>query len=209
MSRKNTNLASLEASRRYRAKHAEELKIYWRARYYANPKYKAAARIRAAKMRAEETPEQYAKRKERYWPSEKARRQLKYRSDPAYRMARILRQRLREALKAKGVRKCDKTLKLIGCNVPVLIKHIELQWAEGMSWSNFGNGHGRWNIDHIKPCTAFRLEDETEQRTCFHFSNLRPAWWIDNLKKNSNWNGRYWSHADHACQSAQSAHSPA
>lgn len=125
-----------------------------------------------------------------------------YYTKPSYRIAQTLRDRLRHALNGAGAKKTQRTFDLIGCDVEALVRHIESQWAEGMSWENYGIGPGRWVIDHVKPCTAFRLEDEAEQRLCFHFSNLRPAFWMENLKKGSTWNGRRWRHADHALPTA-------
>ena len=50
-----------------------------------------------------------------------------------------------------------------------------------MNWSNYGkNG---WVIDHIRPCASFDLGKETQQYECFHYTNLQPLWYIDNIKK--------------------------
>lgn len=66
-----------------------------------------------------------------------------------------------------------------GCSVDDLILHIESIFLDGMTWDN----HGKWHIDHIKPCCAFDLTDPKQQRDCFHYSNLQPLWAVDNLKK--------------------------
>ena len=50
-----------------------------------------------------------------------------------------------------------------------------------MSWKNHGK-YG-WHIDHIKPCSKFNLIDPTEQKKCFHYTNLQPLWAKDNLTK--------------------------
>ena len=60
------------------------------------------------------------------------------------------------------------------------IKHIEQQFQPGMSWERHGKD---LHIDHIKPCAAFDLTDPEQQKICFHFSNMRPLWAVDNLKK--------------------------
>jgi DNA/RNA endonuclease G (NUC1) len=59
--------------------------------------------------------------------------------------------------------------------------HLEAKFLPGMTWDNYGV-HG-WHIDHIIPCAAFDLSKETEQRKCFHFTNLQPLWAKDNLRK--------------------------
>jgi hypothetical protein len=52
-----------------------------------------------------------------------------------------------------------------------------------MNWQN----HKRfgWHIDHIKPCSSFDLSKEEEQLACFHYTNLQPLWWHENLKKSN------------------------
>jgi len=50
-----------------------------------------------------------------------------------------------------------------------------------MSWDNYG--YRGWHIDHIRPCASFDLTDPEQQRECFHYTNLQPLWWQDNLRK--------------------------
>jgi hypothetical protein len=61
------------------------------------------------------------------------------------------------------------------------MKYLETKFHDGMNWNNYGKRG--WHIDHIKPCAAFNLTNVTEQRACFHYTNLQPLWWYDNLKK--------------------------
>jgi len=71
------------------------------------------------------------------------------------------------------------TMKLLGCSIDFLKKHLESQFKSGMSWSNYG----KWHVDHIRPCASFDLSKPEEQRKCFHYTNLQPLWAKDNLKK--------------------------
>lgn len=52
-----------------------------------------------------------------------------------------------------------------------------------MSWDNYG--YRGWHIDHIKPCSSFNLSDIKEQKKCFHYSNMQPLWWKDNIAKSN------------------------
>jgi len=72
-------------------------------------------------------------------------------------------------------------MKLVGCSIDQLKQHIEKQFKKGMSWDNWGI-YG-WHIDHIKPCASFDLTKESEQKKCFHYTNLQPLWAKENLKK--------------------------
>lgn len=106
----------------------------------------------------------------------------RHRTDMQFRMSRILRGRIRSALKGKC--KSAKTRELVGCSIPQLIKHIESQFKKGMTWKNHGRGEKCWHVDHIMPCVAFDLTKADHQKRCFHWTNLRPAWEKDNLSKN-------------------------
>lgn len=98
-----------------------------------------------------------------------------------YRLSALVRGRIHIELKKQGSKKEHKTIKYIGCTIPELIKHLELQFKEGMSWDNYG--YDGWHIDHIIPCAHFDLTQESEQKKCFHYTNLQPLWAIDNLRK--------------------------
>jgi hypothetical protein len=57
--------------------------------------------------------------------------------------------------------------------------HIEAQFMPGMTWEN----RELWHVDHIIPCAAFDLTDPAQQRSCFHYGNLRPLWAKENQRK--------------------------
>jgi hypothetical protein len=77
------------------------------------------------------------------------------------------------------------TLELLGCTIQELKIHLESQFEEGMSWENYSKAG--WHVDHIRPCASFDLTDPTQQKQCFHYSNLQPLWAKDNLSKGSKW----------------------
>ena len=76
-------------------------------------------------------------------------------------------------------------LKLLGCAIEKVVKHIEAQFKEGMAWDNYG--YYSWHIDHIKPCDAFDLTDPAQRAECFNYTNLQPLWAEDNLAKGAKW----------------------
>lgn len=92
---------------------------------------------------------------------------------------RNLRRRLSHAL--NGEIKSAHTLELIGCTIEQLKHHLESLFQPGMTWENYGKFG--WHIDHIQPCCFFDLSKPEEQRRCFHYTNLQPLWWHDNLVK--------------------------
>ena len=63
-------------------------------------------------------------------------------------------------------------------------KYTEIE----MTWDNI-------HIDHIKPVSAFNLDDEDEFLNCCHYSNMQPLLCEINLNKNAKWsdkNEEFW-----------------
>ena len=103
----------------------------------------------------------------------------KYKEDLNFRLLNICRSRVTLALKGKV--KSKNTLELIGGSAENLKKHLESQFTEGMTWDN----HGKWHIDHIKPCAVFDFTVKGQQHECFHYTNLQPLWAEENMRKSA------------------------
>lgn len=50
-----------------------------------------------------------------------------------------------------------------------------------MTWENYGSV---WEIDHVIPCSAFDMNDQTQVHRCFHWTNLAPISSARNKSKN-------------------------
>jgi hypothetical protein len=90
-----------------------------------------------------------------------------------------IRTRLWAALTNQLTKKNKRTFEYIGCSVEFLMGWLESSFTEGMTWEN----RGEWHIDHIKPCNTFDFTKEEEIYKCFHYTNLRALWAIDNLSR--------------------------
>jgi hypothetical protein len=101
------------------------------------------------------------------------------REDHVFKIEQNLRIAVRTRLKKQNVD--AKVLDLIGCSYAQFKTYIEGLFKEGMSWDNW-TLRG-WHLDHIIPCASFNLADPVQQKQCFHYSNLQPLWWYDNLAK--------------------------
>lgn len=89
--------------------------------------------------------------------------------------------RIRYAIKKAGKTTRQILYQHCGYTIADLIKHLERQFVDGMSWDNYGrNG---WVIDHITPVSSFDLEDGSQFRACWGLGNLRPIWHTDNCSK--------------------------
>lgn len=111
------------------------------------------------------------------WVAEYKRRRL--RSDYWFKLRVSCSNRIYQALKKQQMVKSERTLNLIGCSVDYLREYLASMFEAGMSWDNYG----KWHVDHIIPCASFDLTDQKQQKLCFHFSNLRPAWARENMSK--------------------------
>lgn len=99
--------------------------------------------------------------------------------NPEYRIRKIFRNRIYQAVTAKAFTKFSHSLDFLGCSIEELKKHLEDQFQEGMTWDNYGS---YWEIDHIIPCSYFDLSLEENQYICFNFRNLQPL-----LKEENRW----------------------
>lgn len=100
-------------------------------------------------------------------------------NDDFYRFRVRLRSRLYKFLKLKGFNKNCTFNEYIGCTPQQLREHIEKQFKKGMTWTIYG----RWHIDHIKPLSLAKTEKDAYK--LMHYSNLRPMWAIDNIRKSN------------------------
>ena len=107
----------------------------------------------------------------------------RYHSDPAFRLAECIGASLRETFKYSTNKKNNRTTYYVGCSIPFLKKHLTNLFSDGMSWENYG----KWHVDHIIPKSAFDTDEES-QKKCWNYSNLRPLWAKDNLKKGAKLN---------------------
>jgi len=163
-------------------------KLYWQKRE-ENPERKKQNKIRVDRFR-EKNPEKvreynrnsrFGKNRERYLENKKNSYKRNYENNIQTKLSSILRSRFYMALKEN--KKIDSAIKLLGCSREDLIKHIESQFVEGMSWDNWSvNG---WHIDHIRPVSSFDLSDPLQVEKCFHYTNLQPLWAKDNLSKSN------------------------
>ena len=150
-----------EQQRRYYLKNSERLKVKANDYYYSN-----LDKVRASQKRYYES----------YKDVINAQRTERKRANPSFRVICNLRSRLSSVIRGKSKR----TMDFIGCERDHLVRHLEVQFENGMTWDKYGK---EWVIDHHIPITAFDYENEKEMDACWHFSNLKPMWKSDNIRK--------------------------
>lgn len=70
-------------------------------------------------------------------------------------------------------------MELLGCDIQFFRGWLQAHFQPGMTWENIGE----WHIDHHIPCAEFDLRDPEQQKQCFHYTNLKPLWGVDNMRK--------------------------
>lgn len=103
----------------------------------------------------------------------------KRRTDPMFRMAGYFRSRLGSML--KGEERHLSTLKMLGCSLEFLKRHLESKFDHKMNWKNYGS---YWHVDHIVPLSAFDLSDPRQVALAMNWQNLQPLEAIANKSKN-------------------------
>ena len=164
--------ADLERKKQYGKSHAEQLNA-------------------ARKKYDKENREKIRQQRRSYWAKHREARnahtRTRYATDSQFKLSIRLRNSLKDALKnhtKTGLdNKKNSVMLLLGCSLAELKTHIETQWLLNMTWDNWTTDG--WHIDHIIPCDAFDLTDPIQQQQCFHYTNLQPLWWLDNLKKSN------------------------
>jgi len=168
----------------YRKNHPEKVKKTFKNYYDKNSRIIMDKRKDV--LKTEEGREKQRKTLERHKQKfNETRRKRRKNMPPKQKVEKSLRDRFSKVIirMKKGVKLCS-WRDLIGCTVLEAKEHIEKQFVEGMNWGNHGNGHGKWNIDHIKPLYTFNLFDIEQQKEAFHFTNTRPLWFVDNIARN-------------------------
>lgn len=107
-----------------------------------------------------------------------------YNQRPYAKMRKTLHSRLLKVLTNKTIAKTNGTISLLGCRINTFLKWMEFQFTPYMSWENHGE---YWHIDHCKPCNSYDLLKESEQKKCFHWTNLQPLPGKENISKSDNY----------------------
>jgi hypothetical protein len=178
-----------ERGKRYRADPKNKEKIRESNRKYAikNRKKILAYHAKYRKKNKEKInqggKEWYYKNKEKVRARQRIYERIR-RNTLHFKIKDNMRKRIKTALKKDNGKKTKRTMKLVGCTVEQLKQHIEKQFKPGMSWEQRDSFH----IDHIIPCASFDLTKLSEQKKCFHYTNLQPLYPIENIKKGAKLN---------------------
>lgn len=181
----------LETQRNYRTNNREKCREAVRKYDAANKEKRKAYRI-LSKERTNERLRKSGwyvsdkqKERKRKWRKENREKVREYyrrsNKQPMRALKLKMLSRVHDALRSQGLRKTRRVMDLVGCTTAELKSYISSRFKDGMSWEKIESGE--IHIDHIKPCCSFNLSDPAQLQAAFHFTNLRPLWASENLKK--------------------------
>lgn len=102
-----------------------------------------------------------------------------YHQDPIYRIHVNISSQIRQSL-IDGKQGQSWEL-MVGFTLADLVRHLESQFQEGMTWDNYGE----WHIDHRVPKSWYVFEsvNDPEFKECWKLDNLKPMWGPENISK--------------------------
>lgn len=99
----------------------------------------------------------------------------------------LQRGQIYRCFKNSNLEKTKPSISYLDCSAEYFVEYFENKmnlWNEyhdvKMNWDNI-------HIDHIKPVSAFNLDDAEEFLKCCHYTNMQPLLVEDNLSKNCKW----------------------
>lgn len=102
-------------------------------------------------------------------------------NDIEFKLKRNLRSRLSKAIKRNS--KKGSAVNDLSCSIEDFKWWLEFWFEEGMTWDNYGQGQGKWNIDHIIPLALVDLTNKRELLKVCNYKNLQPLWEINHKEK--------------------------
>lgn len=110
-------------------------------------------------------------------------RSKRMKEDVVFKIKTRIRQRLSKAIGryAKGITIAGSKLRYLGCSAKQAARYLQSQFQKGMTWDNYGSV---WHIDHIRPIDSYDINQEDQRVKAFHYTNLRPLYAEENLRKN-------------------------
>ena len=204
-----------EEGKRYRAKHRDQIAAWHRKNYqqkgdkireYGKSWYqenrerklavgkawrdKNRVKFKATQKRWEKNnPDKVHAKQRRMYQKHKVKRnkastaanKRRYHADPTFRMRTAMYRHLNKTIARQHMTAhCQE---ILGCTFEQLKSHLESQFKAGMTWANYGLRG--WHIDHRLPISKHDLTNPDHIRRCFHFSNLQPLWWDENIRKSN------------------------
>ena len=87
----------------------------------------------------------------------------------------------------------------LGCEKAKFLSHIMIRLkAQGLNVNDYGQGKGKWCLDHMIPIRNFNQLGDRERGRCWHYTNITPepyeynTWKSDKYLYNGHWSLDQW-----------------
>ena len=104
-------------------------------------------------------------------------------NDPLYKLISNFRTAIYQVLKENNIEKNGHYFEVLKYTPEELIKHLESQFKDDMTWDNYGE----WHVDHIKAISLHDIKEigDEEFMKCWSLENLQPMWGEENIRKSN------------------------
>ena len=160
-----------EKNKRYRENNKEKIREI-KKQYRENNK---------GKIR-EVNKQYYENNKEKILERNRHYRRQKRKNNPEFRLKASISSAFRRFLNGNKEKPTSEYLKQCGYTRKELMRHLEEQFDQNMTWDNYGS---YWHVDHIIPQSVFDYKSEQHLKWCWSLENLRPLEAIENISKNN------------------------
>jgi len=182
----------IEYYKNYSLEHQDERKAHWEK----NKEELLAKQKDYYKKYPEKKKEQdrryFEKNKDKIMEKKKEYTKNKYKTDPSFRLRKLVSRSIWGIL--KGKKEGKSWLKFMRYTLEELKIHLESKFDDKMNWDNYGN---YWVIDHIVPIIVFNIKsfEDLNFEKCWSLKNLQPLSKIENELKNDEINKK-WSNVE-------------
>ena len=158
-----------EYMKKYREKHRDKLNEYCR-----NWRIENEDKLKSGRKKY------YQKNKEEVIRKNYEYCKYKTSTDSLYKLRRGIRALILVSFRNQFTTKSKKTIEILGCSFEEFKLHLESKFDDKMNWQNQGT---YWHMDHIIPISSAQTEEDVYRLN--HYTNFRPLYWEDNLKKSN------------------------
>lgn len=132
-------------------------------------RYSSTARCVACVRKSKK--KHFENNKERYYKQAVARQNERYKTDPKFKAASLLRDSVKRVFRDLSEPKDKKTFDILGYPVEDFMDEISSKFHSGMTWENHADV---WQLDHIIPLGAFDLTLDHHRAFVNSLENLQP-----------------------------------
>jgi len=174
----------LHGKKEYSKVNKERIQEY-RKTYYQQNKEEFLAKGKMWRERNAERHRQNSRDWSRNNPERKKENDYTYqkgrmKTDPGYKLSRLLRTRLYNAIRYR--RKTGSAVRDLGMPIDAFLTYLNLDALDKYGIPYTGN-ESKFHIDHVRPLASFNLEDAEQLKQAVHWSNLQVLRAEENLQK--------------------------